>query len=98
MGLFGPSLNEKIRRSAAEAYPQADWKIDVDWTTGEKLHQLKGSLAEPRDDADTLRIAKDVWAAVTKKFRLTPDDGADGLLDVFVTSASGSVQCSGIAG
>ena len=98
MGLFGPSLTEKIRRSAAEAFPQAEWKIDVDWSTGEKLHQLRGSLNDQRTDDDTLQFAKDVWAAVTKKFRLSPDDGADGLLKVFVTSTGGSVQCTGVAG
>lgn len=98
MGLFGPSLTEKIRRSASDAFPQANWKVDVDWSSGAKLHQLKGSLGEPRSDAETLQFAKDVWAAVTKQFRLSPDDGEDGLLDVFVSSAGGAVQCTGVAG
>ena len=98
MGLFGPSLTEKIRRSAAAAYPQADWKVDVDWSTGSKLHQLRGSVTEQRTEAESLEIAKNVWAALTEQYRLSPDDGRDGLLDVFVTSAGGAMQCSGTNG
>lgn len=98
MGLFGPSLAEKIRRSAADTFPQADWKIDVDWSTGAKLHQLRGALGEQKTDADTLKFAHDVWDSVTGKYRLKPEDGRDGLLDVFVSSAGGAVQSTGTQG
>ena len=98
MGLFGPSLTEKIRRSASVALPQADWRIDVDWSGGAKLHQLRGSLKDQHTDAETMQYARNVWSAVTKDFRLAPDDQRDGLLDVGVSSAGGAEQRTGING
>lgn len=98
MGLFGPSLDEKIRRSAAAALPQADWRVDVDWSTGSKLHQLHGALNEAHTDEQALQYARDVWRAVAKDFRIAPDDGRDGLLDVRISTPGGAVQATGING
>lgn len=98
MGLFGPSLTEKIRRSAEATLPQATWKVDVDWSGGAKLHQLHGSIAETHTDAESMQFARDVWRAVANDFRLDPEDQRDGLLDVGVKSAGGSEQCTGIHG
>jgi hypothetical protein len=98
MGLFGPSLNEKIRRSAAAALPAANWRLDVDWSNGTKLHRLHGSLDQVHSDAETMQYARDVWRAVTKDYRLDPSDGRDGLLDVSVTSTGGTEQWTGIHG
>lgn len=98
MGLFGPSLNEKIRRVAAATAPQAQWTIDVDWSSGSKLHLLHGVTAEAHTDAEALQLARGVWNAVTEKFRVKPDDGQDGLLDVGVAVAGGAEQRTGING
>jgi len=98
MGLFGPSQPEKIRRTAADAFPQADWKMDVDWSSGSKLHELRGSLTEQRTEAESLQLARDVWLVVTKKFRLNPDDGFDGLLNVSIASPGCGDQSTGIQG
>ena len=98
MGLFGPSLTEKIRRSAATALPQAEWNVVVDWRSGSKLHQLLGALNEAHSDAETMQFARDVWRAITKDYRLSPADQRDGLLDVGVTSAGGAEQLSGVNG
>jgi hypothetical protein len=98
MGLFGPSLTEKIRRSAAVALPEADWRINVDWSGGAKLHQLHGSVPAQHTDEESLRLARSVWTAVVKDFRLKPDDQRDGLLDVGVTSTGGTEQRTGING
>jgi hypothetical protein len=98
MGLFGPSLSEKIRRSAASALPEADWRIDVDWSTGAKLHRLHGLLAEQRPDAESMALARSVWQAVAKDHRLDPSDAKDGLLTVGVVSGGGSEQSTGIHG
>lgn len=98
MGLFGPSLAEKIRRSAAAALPQADWQVAVDWSTGSKLHQLSGSLKDEHTEAETMQFARDVWRAVAGAFHVAPDDGRDGLLDVCVSSAGGGEQRTGING
>ena len=97
MGLFGPSP-EKIRRSAADAFPNVDWKMDVDWSTGAKLHQLNGTMAESRSDADTMAFARTVWASVASEYRLSPDDGRDGLLDVSISCAGCSTQRTGVDG
>jgi hypothetical protein len=98
MGLYGPSLTEKIRHSAATTLQQAEWKIDVDWSTGSKLHKLRGTVKEQHSDAETMQLARNVWGALTKEYRLDPKDGRDGLLDVYVTSASGAVQSTGVNG
>ncbi len=98
MGIFGPSLAEKIRRSATATLPQATWKVEIDWSTGQKLHRLQGSMSEQHTDADTMQYARNVWSAVVKDFRLAPDDARDGLLDVSLSSAGGAAQCSGVAG
>lgn len=98
MGIFGPSLTEKIRRSAAAALPQATWTVDVDWSTGEKLHKLHGSLPQAHTESETKQFARDVWAAVVSQFRLDPKDGRDGLLDVGVKSIEGPEQFSGVNG
>ncbi|HET6351313.1 MAG TPA: hypothetical protein VFG89_04170 [Coriobacteriia bacterium] len=98
MGLFGPSLTERIRRSAAKALPQATWTIDVDWSTGVKLHQLHGTLPEQHTDSETMQYAKDVWTSLVGSFRLDPKDGHDGLVDVGVTSLGGVEQLSGVNG
>ncbi len=98
MGLFGPSLTEKICRTAATTVPAAEWKVDVDWSTGSKLHQLRGTLAEQHTDAETMQYARDVWSAVTKEYRLNPEDQRDGLLDVRMTSVGGIEQCTGVNG
>jgi len=98
MGLFGPNLAEKIRRSAAAAYPQAEWKMDVDWNTGSKLHQLHGTLAEQRTDDETMSFAHEVWKNLTGQYRLNPEDGRDGLLDVFISAGGGAELSTGING
>lgn len=98
MGLFGPSQPEKIRRTAAEAFPQADWNMEVDWSSGSKLHKLTGAVAESRTETEAMDMAKSAWKVVTKKFRLHPDDGFDGLLDVRVTSPGCCDQSTGING
>ena len=91
-------MNEKIRRSATAALPGAEWQVDVDWSTGAKLHQLNGSLNTSHTDAETLQFARDVWSAVAKDYRLDPDDARDGLLDVGLTSAGGVQQRTGVHG
>lgn len=98
MGLFGPSMNEKIRRSASAALPQAEWQVDVDWSTGSKLHRLSGSLPTEHSDAETMQYARDVWRAVAKDYRVNPDDARDGLLDVRLSSAGRAPQCTGVSG
>jgi len=98
MGLFGPSQPEKIRRSASEAFPQADWKVDVDWSSGSKLHNLRGSRSAQHTEAENLQLARDVWLAVTRKFRLHPDDAFDGLLNVSVASPGCCDQSTGTLG
>jgi hypothetical protein len=98
MGLFGPSLNEKIRRSAATAFPQAEWRSEVDWSTGAQLHKLHGAIKDTHTDEQTMQYAHDVWANLTKQFRLHPDDGRDGLLDIGMTSAGGAEQRTGVNG
>lgn len=98
MGLFGPSQQEKIRRTAAEAYPGADWKMDIDWSTGSKLHRLHGSVADQKSDTENMQVARDVWQVLTQKYRLHPDDGFDGLLDVSVASPGCAAQSTGISG
>lgn len=98
MGLFGPSQPEKIRRSALEAFPNADWKMDIDWSTGSKLHKLLGSLTEQKTDTENMQLARDVWKVLTQKYRLNPDDGFDGLLDVSIVSPGCAVQSCGISG
>lgn len=98
MGIFGPSLTEKIRRSAVAALPEAAWTIDVDWSTGAKLHRLHGTLNEAHTEAETMQSARDVWAAITSKYRLNPADGRDGLLDVGLTSVGGVEQLTGVNG
>lgn len=98
MGLFGPSQPEKMRRTALEAFPNLDWKMDIDWSTGSKVHQLRGALNEAKTDTDNMALARDVWQVLTKKYRLHPDDGFDGLLNVSVTSPGGAIQSTGING
>ena len=97
MGLFGPSP-EKIRRTAEQAFPEADWKIDIDWSTGSKLHQLRGSLREGRTDSEMMKMAHEVWTTITKVYRLNPDDGRHGLLNVCVASTGGPDQSTGTQG
>lgn len=98
MGLFGPSQQEKIRRTALEAYPDASWKMDIDWSTGAKLHKLHGSPNVQQTDAESMQVARDVWQALTKKYRLHPDDAYDGLLDVSIKSPGGTLQSTGTDG
>lgn len=98
MGLFKPSLKEKIRRSAQAALPEAEWVIDVDWDSGECLHCLHGTLADERTDEEAMRLAQGVWTALIADYRLHPDDGYDGLLDVGLMSAGGTEQRTGIHG
>jgi hypothetical protein len=98
MGLFGPSQQEKMRRTASEAFPNAAWQMDVDWSSGSKLHKLHGSLTDHQPDTDNMQLARDVWKVLTKKYRLHPDDAFDGLLDVSVQSPGGAVQSTGIGG
>jgi len=98
MGLFGPSMSEKIRRKAATAFPQANWEMAVDWSTGSKLHKLHGSLSENNTEAQNMQFARDVWTAICAEYRLHPDDGRDGLLDVSVASPGRSVQRTGVQG
>ncbi len=98
MGLFGPSLTEKIRRSAAVALPEATWAIEVDWSTGAKLHRLHGTMPDAHTDPETMQYARDVWTSVVSSFRLNPEDGRDGLLDVGLTSLGGAEQLTGIHG
>ena len=97
MGLFGPSP-EKIRRAAAAEFPQADWQINVDWSSGSKLHQLRGALAEGRTEAEAMQYARNVWISLTTKYRMNPDDGRDGLLDVSISSPGVAAQSTGTAG
>lgn len=98
MGLFGPSQQEKIRRAAVQAFPNAEWKMDIDWSTGSKLHKLHGALGQQHTDGENMQLARDVWQLLTKQYRLHPDDGYDGLLDVSVASPGGAVQSTGING
>lgn len=98
MGLFKPSLKEKIRRSAAIELPEAEWVIDVDWDSGECLHCLHGTLREKHTDAEAMQLAHRVWTALIADYRLHPEDGYDGLLDVGLMSVGGIEQRTGIHG
>ena len=98
MGLFGPSLSDKIRRSASDAHPEAQWTIDTDWSTGSRTHVLHGSMNAAHTDEEAMDAARGVWAAVVKDFRLAPDDARDGLLDVRMTAPGGMEQRTGTDG
>lgn len=98
MGLFGPSA-EKIRRTAADAYPNVTWQMNIDWTSGgERLHKLNGTWSEDRDATETMQLARDAWKTVTGAYHLDPSDARHGLLDVSVSSGGCETQSTGVNG
>jgi hypothetical protein len=97
MGLFGPSP-EKIRRTAVQEFPNVDWQMNVDWSSGAKLHQLHGALPEDRTAPETMEFAHEVWSVVAGEYGLHPKDGRNGLLDVSVSSTCCDAQRTGTNG